>query len=175
LNTIDRIREIAGPLLVDRGLEVYDVERHGPVVRVTVESPEDVDLDLDALSQITRALSLALDEHDPVSGRYTLEVSSPGLERRLRTPQHFERAVGTAVTVKTRTEVEGRRRFSGTLAKADAAGIVVADEDDHAEHRLSYGDIDAARTVFEWGPTADTARSNKKAKKQTTTVKAASS
>lgn len=173
MNTIDRIREIAEPLLVDRGLEVYDVEQHGPVVRITVEGP---DVDLDVLAGLTRAISLALDEHDPIPGRYTLEVSSPGLERPLRTRAHFDRAVGTPVTVKTRVEVDGRRRFSGLLSAADDAAIVVVDRDgDHGEHRLSYDEIDKARTVFEWGPSADKSRSGRKSKKQTTTAKAASS
>jgi ribosome maturation factor RimP len=158
MSTIDRIREIAEPLLRDRGLELYDVEQHGPVVRVTVDGSEGVGLD--DLSQVTRALSLALDEHDPVPGRYTLEVSSPGLERALRTPRHFEGAIGTEISVKTRHEVDGQRRFAGILQHAGAEGITLRSTDDASvEHRIGYADIDKARTVFHWGPDADKGRS----------------
>jgi ribosome maturation factor RimP len=154
MSTIDRIREIATPLLSDRGLEVYDVEQHGPVVRVTVEGPDGVGLD--DLSQITRALSLALDEHDPVPGRYTLEVSSPGLERPLRTPRHFERAIGTEITVKTKLDIDGQRRFGGTLLAADDEGITVRSlEEPSVDQRLELADIEKARTVFHWGPDRD--------------------
>ena len=75
--------------------------------------------------QLTRQLSRQLDDDDPVAGHYTLEISTPGLERRLRTPEHFARSVGDTVQVKTRPEVEGERRLTGVLAAADADGIVV--------------------------------------------------
>lgn len=175
MSTIDRVRAIVEPLVADRGLEVYDVEHPGGVVRVLVEGPDGVDLD--RLGELTRALSLALDEADPVPGRYTLEVSSPGLERPLRTPRHFQRAVGDEVTVKTRVEVDGERRLRGTLAAADDDGIVVVVDD--VEHRVRYVDVDKARTVFTWGPAPKpgTGAKNAKQKKQkkTTTAKAASS
>lgn len=178
MSTIDRIREIAEPLLHDRGLELYDIEQPGPVVRVLVEGPDGVDLEV--LGQVTRALSLALDEHDPIPGRYTLEVSSPGLERPLRTPRHFERAVGTDVTVKTKVDVDGARRFAGTLSEADDDGITVRLDDGATTQRLRYADIDKARTVFAWGPApkpGQGAKHDKQKQKQknTTTAKAASS
>lgn len=178
MSTIDRIRDIAAPLLADRGLELYDVEQHGPVVRVTVDGPDGVGLD--ELSKLTRTLSLALDEQDPIPGRYTLEVSSPGLERPLRTASHFQRAIGDEVTVKTRVEVDGERRFRGTLTAADDEAIVLAG--DGAERRLAYADIDKARTVFTWGPAPKPGKGTKNTKntkntkqKKTTTAKAASS
>jgi ribosome maturation factor RimP len=176
LSTIDRIREIAEPLLHDRGLELYDVEQAGPIVRVLVEGPDGVDLEV--LGQVTRALSLALDEHDPIPGRYTLEVSSPGLERPLRTPRHFERAVGTEVTVKTKVDVDGERRFAGTLTDADAEGVALRSPDGATTHRLRYADIDKARTTFAWGPAPKPGQSSKakqQKQKKTTTAKAASS
>jgi ribosome maturation factor RimP len=88
-----------------------------------------------------------------VPGRYTLEVSSPGLERRLRTPDHFVRAIGSEVTVKTRTEVDGERRFRGTLVAADEAGVTLRLADDAGDRSLAYDQIEKARTVFDWGPT----------------------
>jgi ribosome maturation factor RimP len=150
VSVAERVREIVEPLLADRSLEVIDVELNGSQLRVTVDRAErtgpDSGVDLDALSDATRVVSHALDELDPVPGRYTLEVSSPGLERTLRTPVHYRHAIGETLRVKLRTEVGGVRRVQGELTEADDDGITVDG------HRLSYADIDRARTVFEWGP-----------------------
>ncbi len=83
----------------------------GGVLAVTVDRAGGVDLD--ALTTANRAVSRALDELDPIPGRYSLEVSSPGLERPLRTPAHFARAIGETITVKTRPQVPGERRRRG--------------------------------------------------------------
>ena len=94
-----------------------------------------------------------LDELDPIPGRYTLEVSSPGVERTLRTPAHFVRAIGETVTVKTRPQVPGERRRRGVLVAADDDGLTLdVDGGPDGGIRLSYSDIDKARTVFVWGP-----------------------
>ena len=89
---VDRVRGVVLPLLSERSLDLYDIEMSGPVLRVVIDAGDP--LDLDVLSDVTRAVSRALDEADPISGRYTLEVTSPGLERTLRTPRHFAGAVG---------------------------------------------------------------------------------
>lgn len=160
MTVADRVRELVLPLLADRELDLYDVEMAGPVLKVVVDRPGGLDLDL--LSDATRAVSRALDEADPIAGAYTLEVTSPGLERTLRTPQHFAWAVGETVKVKlvagAASAAGGERRVAGELVSADDDGIVVrtAVDDDGApvERRLNYDDIDRARTVFEWGPAA---------------------
>ncbi len=152
----DRLAEIVEPVVSELGLELFDLETGGGLVRVLVDRPGGVDLD--ALSAATRAVSAALDVADPIAGRYTLEVSSPGLERPLRTPVHFQRALGAKVAVRTRPGVEGERRVSGLLRGADDDGIVVEIDEAHAielgsaERRLRYDEIERARTVFEWGP-----------------------
>ncbi len=153
----DKVREIVEPVLAARGLLVHDVEHSGASLRITVDREGGVDLG--ALSDASKVVSRLLDEHDPVPGRYTLEVSSPGLERPLRTPAHFERAVGSPVKVRTAVEVDGERRFEGVLEAADDEGITIAGR------RLAYADIERARTVFEWGSAAPTGprKSEKKA------------
>jgi ribosome maturation factor RimP len=139
------------PVLAASSLELIDVEVRSGVVLVTVDREGGVDLE--ALTQANRAVSGILDEHDPIPGHYTLEVSSPGVERTLRTPAHFARAVGEKVTVKTRPQVPGDRRLTGTLVASDDDGLVLRIEDDPSgDRRLGYSDIDRARTVFEWGP-----------------------
>lgn len=144
MSIVERVREIVEPLLARQSLALYDIELSGSQLRITVTGPDGVDLD--AIAHATRSISVALDEHDPIPSRYTLEVSSPGLERPLRTPAHFAGAVGTVVSVKTHAEVDGQRRIKGELTAADDDGITVGD------HTLRYDDIEKARTVFEWGP-----------------------
>ena len=137
-------------LLEDLDVEIYDVEQAGAILRVMLDRPGGVDLEL--ISEATRRISRAFDEHEPVPGSYTLEVSSPGLERRLRTTEHFERAVGSPVAVKTRVEIEGERRFNGTITSVDAGTVTLA-TDDGATRTFAVADVDKARTVFNWGPT----------------------
>jgi ribosome maturation factor RimP len=165
MTVVERVRAVVSPLLADLGLEVYDVEHAGGTLRITVDREGGVDLDTIALA--TRIVSRELDHTDPMPGRYTLEVTSPGLERNLRTPAHFERAVGTVVNVRTHPDVEGERRVRGELVAADDDGVTVR-QDDGVERRLRYDEIERARTVFEWGPTPRPAKpgSQKKAVRQ---------
>ena len=88
-----RVRQLVAPIASDLGLEVYDVEQRGGTLRVTLDTPPGSPggVTLDNLALASRLVSRELDEHDPVPGRYTLEVTSPGVERTLRTPAHFAR------------------------------------------------------------------------------------
>ena len=148
---VDRVRALVEPVCADLGLDLVDVEHSGGVVRITVD--RDGGVDMEAIGLVTRETSRLLDHHDPVPGRYTLEVSSPGLERTLRTPAHFAKAIGGVVRVKTKPHVEGERRVDGVLVIADDAGIEVAEGDAAGpRRRVRYDDIERARTVFEWGP-----------------------
>jgi len=149
-NTND-LADALSPLLAERGLDLVDVELHGSELTVFVDREGGVDLD--TLGETTRAVSAALDEIDPLPGRYTLAVSSPGLERRLRTPAHFIRAVGEAVTVRVHGGTSDVRRVRGTLEAADESGFTLVGPDlPDGSLRISYGEIERARTIFEWGP-----------------------
>lgn len=138
-----RVRELVEPVLEAQGFELVDALFSGGSLQVFVDRPGGIDLD--AISAASTVVSALLDEHDPVPGRYTLEVSSPGLERPLRRPDHFRRFVGTTVAVKTRPATQGERRAQGLLEAADDEGIVIGGR------RLAYGEIERAHTVFEWG------------------------
>jgi len=146
----DRVRVIVEPLVSAAAVELVDVEHTGGTVRVSVDRAGGVDLDV--LARLTRQVSRALDEQNPLPGRYTLEVSSPGLERPLRTPEHFRRAVGMVVVVKTLPDTPGERRLRGELVATDDDTVTVRDEASGEQHTVSHADIEKARTVFEWGP-----------------------
>lgn len=152
MDTTDRVRGLAAPLVERLDAELYDVEYHGGILRVTVDRPGGVDLD--AIAGLTRDLSHLLDERDPIAGHYTLEVSSPGLERTLRRPEHFAGAVGTTVALKLRAGVDGERRIRGVLVAADDRQVTIESQatDDQGQD-IALADIERARTVFEWGPT----------------------
>ena len=141
-----RVSELVEPLLSSHGAELYDVVHGGATLQVLVGGT----IDLDELAVITREISAVLDEADPVPERYTLEVSTPGLERSLRTPLHFTGAIGERVKVRTSPSTEGDRRVEGALVAADDEGFVV--DTGTEQRRLSYSDMERARTVFEWGP-----------------------
>ena len=148
---VEDLIPVLEPMLAAADLELVDLELRSGVLLVTVDRPGGVDLE--ALTDANRTVSSVLDELDPIPGRYTLEVSSPGVERTLRTPAHFAKAVGETVTVKTRPQVPGDRRRRGRLVAADDEGLELEVEGAaDAPVRLAYSDIDKARTVFVWGP-----------------------
>ena len=157
--------EALRPVVEANGLEIWDVERSGASVRVLVDRPEGVDLD--SLAALSSVISDFLDDHDELapSGRYELDVSSPGIERRLRSPRHFQRCLGQEVAVKTSVVVEGRRRFQGTLVAANDDQVsITGREDDGTLLNLSLplSSIERAHTVFRW-PAKEPARGNKRA------------
>jgi ribosome maturation factor RimP len=154
MTTADKIRTLIEPLFEDTAVYLYDVEHSGGLLRVSIDRPGGVDLDV--IAGLTRDISHLLDEHDPVPGRYTLEVSSPGLERPLRTPQHFQQAVGSTVTIKLVAGTEGERRITGVLTATDDETVTIRGETDGladpVERTLRLDDIERARTTFAWGP-----------------------
>lgn len=149
--TIDSIRDAVAPVIAGLGLDLYDVELSGGggtrTLRVTIDRAGGVDLD--AITDVTRALSPILDDDSTLPGSFLLEVSSPGVERALRTPAHYLGAHGCTVSIKLRTAT-GTERVHGVLVDSDSNGCTIESEGERAEIR--YGDITQARTVFEWGP-----------------------
>ena len=105
------------PIVTDLRLDLYDLEFKGGVLRVTIDTPPGSPggVDLEAIALATRLISRDLDHHDPMPGHYTLEVTSPGLERTLRTPAHFRREVGKTVAIRLRDTAGDARRVQGVL------------------------------------------------------------
>jgi ribosome maturation factor RimP len=157
MGVTDRVGSLVAPLCDRVGVELLDIDYDGGVVRVTVDHPDGVGMD--AIAALTREVSRALDHEDPVKGRYTLEVSSPGLERTLRRPGHFVRAIGSTVTVKTLPGTDGDRRVQGILESADGGGITLRTAED-VVRVLRHDEIQKARTVFEWTSAPESARTS---------------
>lgn len=135
------------PTVERLGYELSDLEirlsNKGGLVRVFIDKPDGIGLaDCEKVSQ---AVSALLDVEDPIPGHYDLEVSSPGLDRKLTKVEHFQRFIGETVKVRTRFPQEGRRRFRGRLVSADEDNIVV--EVDGVSHSFSLSIIDTARLV----------------------------
>lgn len=141
------LRKLLEPGVSAMGFELVDVEmagsHHSPTLRVYIDSPRGVNVD--DCAKVSRQLSALLDVEDPLPGQYTLEVSSPGLDRPLVKPEDFRRFVGETVKVKMQQPVLGRRNFSGRLVEVAADHVVV--EVDKEIFSLAFDDMERARLV----------------------------
>jgi ribosome maturation factor RimP len=166
---IDRVHALVAPIAADLQLDVYDIERRGATMRITLDTPPGSEggITLDSLSLATRLISRELDHEDPIAGHYTLEVTSPGLERQLRTPAHFQREVGKTITIRLRDPQADPRRVQGMLTGADERTATLL-LDDGTERVVAIDDVDKARTVFEWGPKPKPGKQPAGAKKKKT-------
>ena len=139
------VAELVAPIARELDLSVYDIELAGGVLRVLLDRPGGIDIG--SITEATRQLSRALDSADPISGSYTLEISSPGIERTLRTADHFVAAVGSRVKVKTKPDSGIDRRFSGTLeAFEGSTATILNDSGESVEVDLAQ--IERVRTEF---------------------------
>ncbi|MES1146841.1 MAG: ribosome maturation factor RimP [Solimonas sp.] len=144
----ERLIELLEPLVRHLGYELWELEftgRNG-VLRLYIDSPEGIDID--DCETVSRVVSDRLDEADPVPGEYTLEVSSPGMDRVLRTAQHFERFIGEQVNVEMKQQVNGRRRFVGKLLKVSPQDIQI--EMGGEQFELALANIHRARLSPQW-------------------------
>jgi ribosome maturation factor RimP len=159
-STLNNVERMIAPIISDLQLDLYDLELRGGTLRVTVDRPAGTEggLDLDTIALASRLIGRELDHEDPMAGHYTLEVTSPGLERTLRVPAHFQRSIGKTVAVRLRDIVNAdgersERRMQGKLIAADEhAATIRLDDAALTERTVAYDKIDRARTVFAWGP-----------------------
>ncbi len=139
---IQRVEALATPLVEEEGIELWGVnfrqETGRWVLRLALDREGGVTLD--ELTRIHRQLSDLLDVHDLVPWRYTLEVSSPGINRPLLRPSHYQRYLGKRVRIQTRSAQHGRRVFVGTLDEVGEIGIRLGDGD-VGEVWISWDDV----------------------------------
>ncbi len=150
----EKLIGLVEPLLANLGYELVDLELstgHGSgMLRVYIDRPAGVGIE--DCERVSREISALLDVHDPIPAAYRLEVSTPGLDRVLRTPAHFARFAGERAEVELAAPRDGRRRFTGRLAQVGASGIEMMV--DGTRVPLAYTDIFRARLAPEWPDTA---------------------
>jgi ribosome maturation factor RimP len=150
-SVVDRISEVVSPILWALGLELVDVVCVGQgarsVVRVYIDKPGGVTVDDCGRAHL--AIGPALDVADPFPHAYTLEVSSPGLDRAFKRIQDYRRALGEQVSVKLRQPIDGQWRMVGRLQEVAEQGITIVVKDARAERvaTLEFGSIAEARRV----------------------------
>lgn len=139
--------ELLEPHVERQGFELVSVEYKGGagggLLRLFIDRP-DGGIGLDELGELSRVLGDLLDVYDPVEGRYTLEVSSPGINRPLTKLVHFERHLDQRVKIRTHRAREGRKSFVGRLVGVSAEGIELEDESSASRQSIAYDEIKEA-------------------------------
>lgn len=143
------LRKLIEPWLAAERLELDDLELSGAgrarTLRVVIDGEGPLDLDL--IAQVSEGLSRLLDQEETIDGPYQLEVSSPGLERKLRAPHHFHKSIGREVKLKVR-QGDTTRSVSAKLEAADDEGFEISTP--AGSERFTYDEVLAAKTVFRW-------------------------
>ncbi|MBS0288036.1 MAG: ribosome maturation factor RimP [Proteobacteria bacterium] len=143
----DKWQAIISPILLDTPFELVGVECVGggkhTIVRIFIDKPGGITID--EIAQLSRQISVVLDVEEPIKGHYTLEVSSPGLERPLFTPLHFKGQIGNKVFIKTSFPVNNRQNFKGVLLSCDESSVQV--EVDGQAFSFNYEDIEKAKSL----------------------------
>jgi len=122
------LQDMLEPVIEGLGFDVVRILTIGnvnPTLQIMIERKDRKNIIVDDCAKVSRAISAVLDEEDPISGRYSLEVSSPGLDRPLTTLENFERFVGFEAKIETDTEIEKRKRFKGRLIKVEGKNIFI--------------------------------------------------
>ncbi len=141
------LQKLLGPVITAMGYELVGIEYlprpRNALLRIYIDKEGGVDLD--DCQRVSYQVSGVLDVEDPIPGRYTLEISSPGLDRPLFTAEHFARFAGCRVKVRLNVPLEGRRNFTGVLQGVKAGNVVL--DDDGREICLPLDRVEQARLV----------------------------
>lgn len=148
---LERVSALAEPLLENMGLELVDVEyknEHGGwILRLYIDKPGGVTID--DCSDVSREFGTLLDVEDVMTGSYSLEVSSPGLDRPLVKERDFVKYAGSKAKIKTRKPVDGRKNFKATIESA-SDGVVSVVDFDGGKYNIEISNIDKARLIVEF-------------------------
>lgn len=147
-SSVEKVTQLIEPTVQALDLELWGVEHASQgkysVLRIFIE--REAGVTIDDCERVSRQVSAIFDVEDPIAGEYTLEVSSPGIDRLLFTPQQFQRYRGEEVSVRMRTPVDGRRKFKGTLT--DVVDDIIHIQVDGSDFELPHGDIEKANIVY---------------------------
>ena len=144
----ERAHAVVDPIIEELNLELVDLVYAGGRLKITIDHPDGLGTEM--LTKATRMISHEIDLQEPINGAFTLEVTSPGVERQLRTPAHYTRSIGEQVAVKLKPNAENLRRLKGELIASDDDGFTITNDD--GELTLSFDQIAKTTTVFDWGP-----------------------
>ena len=144
------LQDLIEPIVEAKGFElvrVLTIGQANPTLQVMIDTLDSkTDITVDDCAKVSAALSTMLDEKDPIADKYSLEVSSPGLDRPLTKPAHFARYVGYEIKLETEDKVENRKRFKGKLIHADNQNITLQMDD--AEYVIPFALISKAKLVI---------------------------
>ncbi|MCH1598852.1 MAG: ribosome maturation factor RimP [Pseudomonadales bacterium] len=147
-SSVEKVTQLIEPTVQALDLELWGVEHASQgrysVLRIFIE--REAGVTIDDCERVSRQVSAIFDVEEPIAGEYTLEVSSPGMDRLLFTPQQFQRYRGEEVSVRMRTPVDGRRKFKGTLT--DVVDDIIHIQVDGSDFELPHGDIEKANIVY---------------------------
>lgn len=148
--TEQEITKMVSPLITDLGYELYDVmflkEGAEWFLRIFIDSPNGIDLD--DCEKVSNRVSDLLDETDPITTSYSLEVSSCGLERHLREKIHFEKAIGKNIEIKFYKPINGEKSIVGELLKVNDNTISLKVNEGNVD--INFSDISSAKILFDW-------------------------
>jgi ribosome maturation factor RimP len=159
MDAVERMRAVAERVVQSHGLELFDIqlrrESIGWVVRVFIDRPGPADTPDDSVgiedcARVSREISAILDVEDPIDRAYTLEVSSPGLDRPLRTERDFRRFAGRLAKIVVEPAVDGQKHFAGRIEGVDDAGAVIFEAEGRKRHRIPLDAIKRARLDVEF-------------------------
>jgi ribosome maturation factor RimP len=149
-----KIAELLEPHIERQGYELVSVDYHkgtrSSLLRLLVDKPGG-GIGLDDLEKLSPVLGDLLDVYDPIEGRYTLEVSSPGLNRPLRKLEHFAAVRGERVKIRTHHAQAGQKAFVGKLVEVNAAGIELDDESSQRRVAIAFEDMQRANYEYDFG------------------------
>lgn len=144
------LQDLLEPVITNLNYEVVRILTIGqknPTLQIMIDRPDGKDITVDDCATVSRAVSALLDEKDPIKDQYSLEVSSPGLDRPLTKLEHFKRFAGNEARIETSVEVEKRKRFKGYLQGVDDQNRVHIDMDG-TDYAIAFDDINKAKLIL---------------------------
>lgn len=152
MTQVDQVRAIVAPSLEAMGYEVVRVlmmgSEHRPQLQIMAERVDRQGMTVEDCADISRAVSAILDVEDPIKSAYTLEVSSPGIDRPLTKPADYERFLGHEARIETRIAVAGRKRFRGTLTGVEGEAVLLRPEKEDEVVQVPFAEIQRAKLIL---------------------------
>ena len=149
---VEKLETLLAPAVASQGCELYDIEyvKEGSdrILRLFIDKPEGIDID--DCERVSRAAETVLDENDPIPGEYRLQVSSPGVERKLKKPEHFARFIGQKIEVRLyapQDPVSGRKKYTGILTAYNDNKITIKTSEDDQTFTFELPQVSSCRLV----------------------------